>query len=158
MQDLGFSLLELLAIICISAILATIGIHNWKALQLRNELVSTTEKLAYFLNEVQFKAYTTNNTYNLHLFSSPWCLTITQGDRPDSCDHGELQFIKPNNSVVINGLTDKKIISFWGRRNMAQTVSFQLKNDIGMSKVFISFRGRIRFCSQNNYLAGLPAC
>lgn len=158
MQNLGFSLLEILAIICISGILTAIGVQNWKTMQLRNELVSTTQQLAYFLNEVQVKAYTDNATYNLYLFSSPWCLTITQGDRPISCLQGKLQFFKPDNSVVISGLTEKKIISFWGRRNMAQTASFQLKNDIGISRVFISFRGRIRFCSQNNYLTSMPRC
>lgn len=158
MQNMGFSLLEILVIICISAILAAIGLENWKAMKLRNELVTTTQQLAYFLNEVQVKAYADNATYNLYLFSSPWCLTIMQGERPVSCRQGKLQFFKPDNSVVISGLTEKKTISFWGRRNMVQTASFKLKNDIGISKIFISFRGRIRFCSQNNYLTSLPPC
>lgn len=158
MQNEGFSILEVLVVICICTILAAIGIQHWKSLQLRNELITTTQQLAYFLNEVQVKAYTQNDTYNLYLFLSPWCLTVTQAERPITCNQGILQFNKPNNSVVISGLTDKKTISFWGRRNMAQTTSFQLQNDIGISKVFISFRGRIRSCSQNNYLAGLPPC
>lgn len=158
MHNTGFSLLEVLVIICISTILATIGMQQWRSLQLRNELITSTQQLAYFLNEVQVIAYTHNETYNLYLFSSPWCLTITKGDRPSSCYQGELQFINSNNSVVISGFTDKKTISFWGRRNMAQTTSFQLQNSIGISKVFVSFRGRIRFCSHNNYLAGLPPC
>lgn len=158
MQNAGFSLIEVLVIICISTILAAIGIQQWKSLQLRNELIVTTQQLAYFLNEVEVMAYTHNDTYNLHLFSSPWCLAVTKEERPNSCEQGLLKFNKPYDSVVINGLTDKKTISFWGRRNMAQTMSFQLKNDIGITKVIISFRGRIRFCSKNNFLAGLPQC
>lgn len=158
MQSAGFSLIEVLVFICITTILATIGIQQWKSLQLRNELILTTQQLAYFLNEVQVMAYTHNDTYNLYHFSSPWCLAVTKEERPNNCEQGLLKFNKPYASVVINGLTDKKTISFWGRRNMAQTMSFRLKNDMGMTKVIISFRGRIRFCSQNNFLAGLPQC
>jgi prepilin peptidase dependent protein A len=158
MQNSGFSLLELLVIICISAIMISIGISHWKALHLRNELMTTTKQLAYFLNEAQFKAYTNNKTYNIYLFLSPWCLSISEGERPTTCNQGEFQFIKPNNSVTISGLTDKKTLAFWGRRNMAQTASFQLKNETGETKVLISFRGRVRFCHQKSYLSGLPPC
>ena len=158
MHTQGFSLLELLIIIGISSIVATVGIHHWKAIALRNELVSTTQQLAYFLNEVQVKAYTENQNYKLFVFSSPWCLTITSEERPASCKQGELHFIKPNNSVEITGLTEKKLIYFWGRRNMAQSFSLELSNKIGKSKVFVSYRGRIRFCQLNSYLPSLPPC
>ena len=60
MQNGGFSLLELLLVICIAAILASIGIQHWRDLQLRNELLTTTKQLAYFLEEAQAKAYNTN--------------------------------------------------------------------------------------------------
>lgn len=158
MQNFGFSLLELLIVICISAICAAIGMQQWKEIQLRNELVSTTHQLAYFLNEVQVKANTENKNYSLHLFLSPWCLTITSGEPPTSCQNGLLQFIKSNNSVEIKLLNEQKIITFWGRRNMAQTGSFELSNAIGTTRVLISFRGRIRFCRINSYLPSLPAC
>lgn len=158
MHDQGFSLLELLIIIGISSILATVGVHHWKVIERRNELVSTTQQLANFLKEVQVKAYTENQNYKLFVFSSPWCLTITSEERPASCKQGELQFIKPNNSVEISGLTEKKLIYFWGRRNMAQSFSLELSNEIGKSKVIISYRGRIRFCLLNGYLPSLPPC
>ena len=45
MQNSGFSLLELLFVISISAILAAIGVQNWQELQLRNELATTTKHL-----------------------------------------------------------------------------------------------------------------
>jgi len=35
MHDQGFSLLELLIIIGISSILATVGVHHWKLIELR---------------------------------------------------------------------------------------------------------------------------
>lgn len=153
----GFSLLELLVVICISAILATVGISHWRDLKLRNELMTTTKQLAYFLNEVQVDAYIRNRNYNLYFFRSPWCLTVTQGERPLLCE-GRFRFIKPDNTIVIDGFTEKTSFSFWGRRNFAQNTSFQLKNKIGTSKVIISRRGRIRICSSNSYLAGIPAC
>ncbi|MDF7666266.1 prepilin-type N-terminal cleavage/methylation domain-containing protein [Orbaceae bacterium ESL0727] len=153
----GFSLLELLIVICITAMLAAMGISQWRDNKLRHELTFTTQQLAYFLNEAQVDAYINNRTYNLYLFTSPWCLMMSEGDRPPSCN-GPFRFTKPYDSVTITGLTEKKTISFWGRRNLAQTASLQLKNTQGHSKVIISRRGRIRICSQNSYLTGMPAC
>ncbi|QYN47243.1 prepilin-type N-terminal cleavage/methylation domain-containing protein [Gilliamella sp. ESL0405] len=158
MQNLGFSLIELLIVVCISAILASVGINHWQAQKLRNELEITTKQLASFLSEVQVKAYTNNDNYYLYLFVSPWCISITQGEKPQSCHQGLLQFIKPDNSVVISGLNDNQSATFWGRRNMAKNISFELSNRIGTSKIFVSSQGRIRFCRKSSYLTGLPPC
>jgi prepilin peptidase dependent protein A len=159
MQNGGFSLLELLFVICISAILASIGIQHWKNLQLRNELTATTKQLAYFLEEVQTKAYNDNENIHVYYFLSPWCLSVSnKGEKPASCQDGISYFIKPDNSVELSGLADKKVISFWGRKNMAQTSTFQLNNAIGTTQIIISYRGRIRFCKKNSYLPGLPRC
>ncbi|WP_085247509.1 prepilin-type N-terminal cleavage/methylation domain-containing protein [Gilliamella mensalis] len=158
MQDWGFSLLELLIAICISAILTTIGIAHWKEQQRRNELADTTKQLAYFLYEVQIKASSKNENYIIHQFTSPWCIAITHNEKPTLCSAGILYFMKPDNSVEISELTNNKTAFILGRRNMAQTISFQLKNQIGTSRVFVSWLGRIRFCAQNSYITGLPPC
>ncbi|OCG15289.1 hypothetical protein A9G29_09495 [Gilliamella sp. Fer2-1] len=158
MHDLGFSLLELLITVCISAILASIGIEHWKEQQLQNELASTTKQLAYFIYEAQIKASSKNENYIIHQFSSPWCISITKADKPPACSEGILYFIKPNNSVQISELSNNKSAFILGRRNMAQTMSFQLKNKIGASRIFVSLFGRIRFCAENSYIASLPPC
>ncbi|OCL23896.1 hypothetical protein A9G07_03390 [Gilliamella sp. wkB72] len=158
MQNDGFSLVELLFVICIGAILASIGVQHWKELQLRNELTTTTKQLAYFLEEVQAKAYYANENVHIYYFLTPWCLSISKGEKPATCQEGSSYFIKPNNSVELNDLADKKTISFWGRKNMAQTGTFELHNAIGTTQIIISYRGRIRFCKKNSYLPGLPRC
>lgn len=158
MQNWGFSLLELLITICISAILVTIGVEHWKEQQLRNELAYTTKQLAYFLYEVQIKASIKNENYIIHQFTSPWCIAITNDEKPTSCSEGVLYFIKPDNSVEISELLNNKNAFILGRRNLAQTMSFQLKNKIGTSRIFISLFGRIRFCAENSYITGLPPC
>ncbi|NUF48667.1 prepilin-type N-terminal cleavage/methylation domain-containing protein [Gilliamella sp. ESL0250] len=158
MQDRGFSLLELLIAICISAIFAIIGIRHWHEQQLRDELAYTTKQLAYFLYEVQIKASSKNENYIIHQFTSPWCITITHDEKPCSCSEGVLYFMKPDNSVEISELSNNKSAFILGRRNMAQTMSFQLKNKIGTSRVLVSLIGRIRFCAENSYITGLPPC
>ncbi|WP_279083969.1 prepilin-type N-terminal cleavage/methylation domain-containing protein [Gilliamella apis] len=158
MQNSGFSLLELLFVISISAILAAIGVQHWQELQLRNELATTTKQLAYFLEEAQARAYNTNENYHVYYFFQPWCLSISKGEKPPTCEEGTTYFMKPNNSVELSDLTDKKAISFWGRKNMAQTGTIELHNAIGTTKIIISYRGRIRFCKKNSYLPGLPRC
>ncbi len=158
MQNSGFSLIELLFVICIGAILASIGVQHWQELQLRNELTATTKQLAYFLEEVQTKAYNANENIHVYYFLSPWCLSISKDEKPPTCQEGSSYFIKPNNSVELSDLSDKKVISFWGRKNMAQTGTFELHNAIGTTQIIISYRGRIRFCKKNSYLPGLPRC
>ena len=158
MQNSGFSLLELLFVISISAILAAIGVQHWQELQLRNELATTTKQLAYFLEEAQARAYNTNENYHVYYFFQPWCLSISKGEKPATCQEGTTYFMKPNNSVELSDLTDKKAISFWGRKNMAQTGTIELYNAIGTTQIIISYRGRIRFCKKNSYLPGLPRC
>ncbi|MFQ1017816.1 prepilin-type N-terminal cleavage/methylation domain-containing protein [Gilliamella sp. BG7] len=158
MLNWGFSLLELLITICISAILTTIGIEHWKEQQLRNELAYTTKQLAYFLYEVQIKASSENKNYIIHQFTSPWCIAITNDEKTTSCSDGVLYFIKPDNSVEISQLSNNKSALILGRRNLAQTMSFQLKNKTGTSRIFISLLGRIRFCAENSYITGLPPC
>ncbi|MDF7670196.1 prepilin-type N-terminal cleavage/methylation domain-containing protein [Orbaceae bacterium ESL0721] len=153
----GFSLLELMVIIAICAILAVFTTTQWQAVKRRNELVTTTEQLAYFLNEAQVDAYLYNRTYHLYLYSSPWCLAIIEGERSPTCQ-GRFRFTPPHKSVTISGLTEKKVISFWGKNNQSQTASLQLKNSAGTSKILISLRGRIRICSFNSALTGMQPC
>ncbi|OCG64815.1 hypothetical protein A9G39_10530 [Gilliamella sp. Imp1-6] len=158
MQNLGVSLLELLITICISAILVTIGVEHWKEQQLRNELAYTTKQLAYFLYQAQMKASFRNENYIIYQFTSPWCIAITNDEKPTSCNEGVLYFIKPDNSVEISELLNNKSALILGRRNLAQPKSFQLKNKIGTSRIFISLFGRIRFCAENSYITGIPPC
>ena len=138
MQNGGFSLLELLLMICIAAILASIGIQHWKDLQLRNELFTTTKQLAFFLEEVQTKAYHANENVHVYYFLTPWCLSVSKGERPATCQEGTAYFMKTNNSVELSDLTDKKNISFCVRQKMAPTGTIELHKAISTTQLIIS--------------------
>lgn len=157
MPAMGFSLFELLITILILSIVTALGFFHWGDIKLRHELIESTKQLTYFLNEVQVDAYLTNQNYYLYVFSAPWCLAVTAREKPQSCQ-GTYRFTLPYNSITIESGTENKGTIFWGQRNMAQTATFRLKNSIGMTKVIISYRGRIRMCAFNSHLSGIPSC
>ena len=160
MQQKGFSLIELLIAMMIIALLATIGMNGWQDFKARNELANTSRQLLAFLNEVKIYANTYNQNQAIHLFNLPnnqWCLAVTPETRPLACDT-PFHFVPQSQHVYIAGLTDKTMLSFYGRRSTAQSGTLRLSNDIGESRIIISTRGRIRFCSYRTYLSGFIEC
>lgn len=157
----GFSLLELLVVIAIIAIVSSVSLHSWQTVQQRLQLSSATQQLLAFLNQVQAEANWRNKTNTLHLFTqtaySPWCIAVTTEVRPNTCDT-PLRFLQPDSSINISGLTALSTLAFYGRRDMAQTGTIRLANQIGQTRVIVSTRGRIRYCSYNLYLNGIPKC
>lgn len=156
----GFSLFELLIAITISAILTFSGVRGWRDYHLRNELSNTTFELIAFFNEVKMDANLHNINHSIHLFETNktnWCLAVTPKDRPDTCQT-KFHFSSSTTNVEIVGFSSKATFIFYGRRSMAQSMTIRLKNSIGESRIIISARGRIRYCSYQTFLAGYPLC
>lgn len=160
MNSMGFSLLELLVVIVIGAIIASIGIGGWQDIRLRNELSNTTLQLIRFFNEIKVDANSHNINHTIHLinsFPSSWCLAVTPIARPTDCQTS-FRFIPNTQNIDILGLKIDSTLAFYGRRSTAQSGTVRLKNAIGESRIIISTRGRIRYCSYQTYLAGFPKC
>ncbi|WP_392560302.1 prepilin-type N-terminal cleavage/methylation domain-containing protein [Orbus mooreae] len=156
MNSFGFSLLELLIVIAISAILASIGVSSWRDIQLRSELSGTTFELIAFLNEVKVNANIHNINHFVYLLqngASNWCLAVTLKNKPTDCQT-KFQFISTNN-IEISGLTTQSTLIFYGQRSMAQATTIRLKNSIGESRIIVSNKGRVRYCSYNTYLTSV---
>ncbi|XKM12602.1 prepilin-type N-terminal cleavage/methylation domain-containing protein [Orbaceae bacterium ac157xtp] len=159
MNSKGFSLLELLVVILITAILASIGISNWNDIKQRNELTDITMNLIRFLNEVKTEANLTNSNLSLFLVTkadNEWCIAVTNKEIPTDC-LTKFHFYG-NKKITINGLTNATKISFYGRRNNAESGTIELTNSIGTTKIIVSTRERIRYCSNNVFLAGFVEC
>lgn len=160
MNSSGFSLLELLFVVTICSILATLGLSSWRDLQDRNELATGTLGVLQFLTEVKFDANLYNYNQNIYFIKSvseDWCIVATSNSEPDDCN-GYLRFIFNYKNIELIGLKPNAMITFYGRRNMAKATTIRFKNRIGESRIIISVQGRIRYCSYRTYLAGFPLC
>lgn len=160
MNSYGFSLLEILIVMIISAVLVSVGIASWRDMQDRHELSSVTLGILQFLNEAKIDANTYNYNQNIHFIKQndqEWCMVAREDEVNAECV-GFFQFINTNKQVELIGFSNNPLLIFYGRRNTAKAVTIRLKNRIGESRIIISVPGRIRYCSYRTYLAGFIQC
>jgi len=160
MNSSGFSLLELLIVIIITAILALVGTSSWRDLQARSELSSITHGMIQFLVEVKTDADFYNYNQSIYILKQSeheWCLVANEKSKPVSCQM-KFSFIIKNKFIDLIGLTTDPALIFYGRRSAAKAATIRLKNRIGESRIIISVPGRIRYCSYNTYLTGFHQC
>lgn len=156
----GYSLLELLIVIAISSIMVMMTITNWHDMRLQNELANGTLELVTFFNQVKSDAniFNRNNAiYIAYKNQQEWQLIVVDNEQADYT-HPYFKFIGKTQHVDIVEVNVEPILIFHGRRSMAQPATIKLKNALGESRIIVSTRGRIRFCSMNVYLAGFPKC
>lgn len=160
MHHQGYSLFELLLVIALSSILFMLVIINWRDLQLRRELTDSTLELVAFFNRVKLNANVYNNNLAMYVVKKNnlnWQLVVMDNDQDD---HGQplLYFTPEIKQVEIVNSSDEPLVIFHGRRSMAQPITVKLQNELGRTHIIVSKRGRIRYCSLNINLAGLPKC
>jgi prepilin peptidase dependent protein A len=157
----GFTLIELVIAMAMLAIVSTTGISYWQNIKQRSELKATTLLLARFMHQVYAEANWRNKTMIVWIIKKDqsWCV-VTSDDHilPTDCDLAILSFTPISFSVQATGLTEENPIVFYGKRGMAQAGTIQLNNNQGIAKIIVSWRGRIRYCSQNIFLMGIPQC
>ncbi|WP_392559498.1 prepilin-type N-terminal cleavage/methylation domain-containing protein [Orbus mooreae] len=161
MNSSAFSLLELLIVIAICSILATIGLASWRDLQDRNELSVVTLGVLQFLNEVKLVANHYNHNQSVYFVKKShqeWCIVASEADLSASDCEYRLRFVVQNKHVELTGLSTNAQLIFYGRRNTAKAVTIKLKNRVGESRIIISVPGRIRYCSYQTYLSGFTPC
>lgn len=157
----AFSLLELLIVIAISSILATIGIASWQDLQDRNELSGVTFGILQFLNEVKMEANHHNDNQSIYfvkLNNQEWCLVANKESLPQDDCNAYHRFISTYKNIQLSGLKNDSPLIFYGRNNTAKAGTIRLNNRIGETQIIISVPGRVRSCSYRTYLAGFRAC
>lgn len=161
----GFSLLEIMFVVLIMAIVIAVSNSIWNGMQQRQLLSQATIQLATFLNEVQNRARRQNK--NLYLYylkpssqQANWCLTVSEQElaAPINCAVGLMQFTQSTAAIRLSEPKSQAKLAFYGRRDLAQTATLILSSSAGQSRVIISQRGRIRYCSDNGKLNGLPTC
>ncbi|MCO6524431.1 MAG: prepilin-type N-terminal cleavage/methylation domain-containing protein [Candidatus Schmidhempelia sp.] len=157
----GFTLIELVVAMGVFAIISTTGITYWQNIKQRTELKTTTLLLSRFIYQIAAEANWQNKNMTVWLIKQElsWCIKATEDNFPPSdCDLASLSFRPMSSSVQATGLTEENPILFYGKRGMAQAGTIQLSNNQGITKIIVSWRGRIRYCSQNIFLMGIPQC
>lgn len=157
----GFTLIELAIAMAILAIISTTGVSYWQNIKQRSELKATTLLLAKFMQQLYAQANWQNKAMIVWLIKKDqsWCMVATEAPIfPTDCHLAMLSFTPLSPSVQAIGLTEEKPIVFYGKRGMAQAGTIQLSNNQGIAKIIVSWRGRIRYCSQNIFFMGIPQC
>ncbi|MEW9798751.1 GspH/FimT family pseudopilin [Alteromonas sp. CYL-A6] len=164
----GITLTECLLVVALVALLATKGVPAFGVWREKLSLRADLDKAISVLRTARNYALTTQT--NAYVTLSPganWCLAVSDTPTCD-CHRGDCAFSSARHvaygsshaSLVSGRFTAEYPIQFSGPGShafdAAGTLTFT--SDSLSGKVIISPLGRIRHCSTDRALAGIPAC
>lgn len=147
----GFSLLEMMLVLLISATLSTTGLYGWQRWQQQQHLTQTVRQVGQFLQWLRDDANWHNRNHYLWLNQQGqyWCLgssaseIITNNDQHCDITSG-WQFHPPFNEVRVSDFSE--YLAFYGVRNTVWAGHITLRSPAGEWKIIVSKWGRIRSC------------
>lgn len=157
-RERGMTLIEIMVVIALIAICSLWGAQSWRAYQQALILEQHAQRLRSYLTQLQAEA----NAYNRSIVL--WVIAGHQGcvgysAKAENCGLQAAlpQFQSSDPNVEIIDFTDK-VMGFYGIRNAAQAGHITLSNSAGSLRVILSSRGRLRICSENKAMLGMPLC
>lgn len=180
----GFSLVEVVVVMSIIGILATLSVPSFSAMFARSKLRSASEQLRSDINLARGEAVKRNTIIRMNFTvtagGTPWCYglragaacdcTVTDASSADFCfldrTDGGVALSSVTNSAQFAGVTledtpfTTSTLSFSPVRPSLRAASATLSaTSIGASlRIVTSGMGRVRFCSPSATLSGYPAC
>lgn len=151
------TLMEIMLVLILIAASALWSLHSWREHQQSVQLEQQAQRLRLYLTEVQSSAYRHNQTRIL------WVIDGLDGcvgsyAKPEQClpaMPGVFQLTAPDISIKAYS---EKTMGFYGLRNMAQAGHISLQNQVGVVRVILSARGRLRLCSEKQSMGGIVPC
>lgn len=181
----GFSLVEVVVVMAIIGILATLSVPSFSAMFARSKLRSASEQLRSDINLARGEAVKRNTIIRMNFTvtagGTPWCYGLRAGDASCDCtvtdassanfcfldrSDGGVALSSVTNSAQFSGVTFENTpfttssLSFSPVRPSLRAASATLSaTSISASlRIVASGMGRVRFCSPSATLSGYPAC
>ncbi|MFZ4835513.1 prepilin peptidase-dependent protein [Rouxiella sp. Mn2063] len=156
-NEQGMTLIEIMMVLGLIALCSLWMIRGWQGYQQALKLEQSVQQLRLYLTGLQ--AYTNwhNSTAILWVLDGAGGCVGTQTPAISCHNAGKDSFRLPDEKIEVSHYSEKTM-GFYGRRNAAQAGHITLKNAAGRIRVVLSARGRIRLCSEDEALLGLPVC
>jgi len=156
-KEQGMTLIEIMMVLGLIALCSLWMIRGWQGYQQALKLEQSVQQLRLYLTALQAYANWHNSTAVLWIIDGPGGCVGSETPAI-SCHHaGENSFKLPDEKIAVSHYSEKNM-GFYGRRNAALAGHITLKNTAGAIRVVLSARGRLRLCSEETPLLGLPIC
>lgn len=159
MRQQGFTVLEIIIAIAITALIAVISTKGWLNYQHKIHLIIVTQKVAAFIARHQMQAAYLNQERQLIIKTdktSNWMLIVTIKGKKDSQSSTEMKLINRYNEVVLQNYSRISTLLL-GKRGTALPITLRFSNHSEEILIIISALGRVRLCSHQR-LGGIARC
>lgn len=152
----GYTLLEMLLVIGLSALLVVPVFQGWRDYKMRIELSDHSQQVLAFLLRLQ-SSINWHNKNSFLIYDSERCLLYISLQKNGQWQNDAEQMTINCQQLTFSYLTGNPI-HFYGKRNMTTGGTLQLHNRVGSVKLIISSKGRVRRCQVGRRLAGISPC
>ncbi|HGJ5873930.1 MAG TPA: prepilin-type N-terminal cleavage/methylation domain-containing protein [Arsenophonus apicola] len=159
MRQQGFTVLEIIIAIAITALIAVVSIKGWRNYQHKIHLIIVTQKVAAFIARHQMQAAYLNQERKLIIKTdktSNWMLIVTIKGKKDSQPSKEMKLINRHNEIVLQNYSRVSTLLL-GKRGTALPTTLRFSNHSEDILIIISALGRVRLCSHQR-LGGIARC
>ncbi|WGO84010.1 prepilin-type N-terminal cleavage/methylation domain-containing protein [Arsenophonus apicola] len=159
MRQQGFTVLEIIIAIAITALIAVVSIKGWRNYQHKIHLIIVTQKVAAFIARHQMQAAYLNQERQLIIKTdktSNWMLIVTIKGKKDSQPTTEMKLINSHNEIVLQNYSRVSTLLL-GKRGTALPTTLRFSNQSEDILIIISALGRVRLCSHQR-LGGIARC